>query len=385
MKDISFYFKPIVIAEQEGTNEQLSNVVDRHTEHHFPELNQKGIALIYVPEFRTSEIVPETNTPLYLEQFYKLFKGVHWDFKLYDLGTIHPGNSIDDTFHALANAIETLVQQKIVPIVIGGSQDLTFANYQAYEKLEQLVNICTVDSKLDLGDIESPLCNRFWLNKLITHKPCFLFNVSNLGAQSHYIAPSEIELFDQLYFDILRFGQISNNLTLCEPILRNSDMVSFDLNCIRASEISGKHYQSPNGFSAQEICRIARYTGISDKVTSIGIYNYFSDGLAQAGHELLAQIIWYMIEGYANRKGDFPIGSKNNYTKYRVSMDGEHQELIFLKSEKSSRWWMEVPYPSIKGQKYERHHLVPCTYTEYEEAMKGNIPDLWWRTFLKLG
>jgi hypothetical protein len=45
---------------------------------------------------------------------------------------------------------------------------------------------------------------------------------------------------------------------------------------------------------------------------------------------------------------------------------------------------MEVPYPPQKGVQFERHHLVPCEATDYESAMKNELPDLWWKTYQKL-
>jgi hypothetical protein len=33
----------------------------------------------------------------------------------------------------------------------------------------------------------------------------------------------------------------------------------------------------PNGFFADQICQIGKYAGISDKLTSFGIFNYYPD------------------------------------------------------------------------------------------------------------
>ena len=44
---------------------------------------------------------------------------------------------------------------------------------------------------------------------------------------------------------------------------------------------------------------------------------------------------------------------------------------------------MQVPYPSGIS-KNERYHLVPCSYADYQAAVSGEMPDLWWRTYQKL-
>ena len=165
--------------------------------------------------------------------------------------------------------------------------------------------------------------------------------------------------------------------------MRNSDIVSVDITSIRASELQNNNYTSPNGFFAHEMCRIMRYAGISDKLSSLGIFNYYSQNHSVTD-ELTAQLIWYFIEGYAQRKGDFPMGSKKTYTKFRVFMEELNEEIIFYKSDKSGRWWIEVPYPGRKEKKYIRHQMVPCSFDTYKEAMKGEIPDLWWKTYQKL-
>lgn len=385
MKDISIFFQPIQDVQSSYTKESLGEVIEQHTEKWFPEIEKSSIALIYVPEYRKTDYSSSDTLETFRAQLYNLFIGSNWTRPIYDLGTILPGNQIEDTYHAVSQVSKELIQRQCIPLIIGGGQDLTFSLYKAYETLEQLVNLTTIDSKLDLGGTEEDLTNDKWLSKIILHKPCFLFNYSNLGAQSHYISNQELALFEKLYFDVTRLGVLNENITVAEPVLRNTDLLSFDLSSIRSSDFAGEHYTSPNGLFGNEACRLMRYAGISDKLSSFGIFNYYPNNISTSSIELLAQLIWYFIDGYNSRKGDFPIGSKKTYTKYRVFLEELNEEIIFSKSDKSGRWWMEVPYPSSKGVKYERHHLVPCTYEEYQEAMKGEIPNLWWQTFQKLG
>lgn len=385
MKDISIFFQPILNVSSSFTPESLGEFIEKHTDAGFPTIEKSSIALFYVPEYRNSNYSSTTASDNFREKLYDLFLGANWKNPIYDLGTILPGNSIEDTYHAVSQVSKELIKQKCIPVIIGGSQDLTYALYKAYEQLEQLINLTTIDSKLDLGEIEEGIHYNKWLSQIILHKPCYLFNYSNLGAQSHYISNNELALFEKLYFDVSRLGMLNENITLAEPVLRNTDILSFDLASLRASDFPGESYSSPNGFFGNEACRITRYAGISDKISSIGFFNYYPQKISETSNELLAQLIWYFIDGYQSRKGDFPIGSKKTYTKYRVFLEELNEEIIFSKSDKSGRWWMEVPYPSSKGVKYERHHLVPCTYEEYQEAMKGEIPNLWWKTYQKLG
>ena len=386
MIDISIYFSPVEIEpnNNEGT---IGSLIKIYTEDNFPELNTNGIALLYVPEFRNDvKEFKNTFNDNFRKYFYDLYVGSTWSHQIYDCGTILPGKEIEDTYFALSQVVAELIKENIIPIIIGGTQDLTYSVYKGYEKLEQMINICSVDHKLDLGNPDDDKISKDgYMSKILTHRPCYLFNHSNIGCQAPFVNKNEIDLFEKLYFDICRLGEFNSDFKKAEPHLRNADILTLDLQSIRSSDFRGKHYDSPNGFYAEQICQITKYAGISDKLTSFGIFNLYPEGNTESSDHLIAQIIWYFIDGVSQRKGDFPIGSKKDYTKFLVNLEDFKEEIIFYKSDKSDRWWMEVPYPPQKESIYERHHLVPCDYQDYEKAMKNEVPNLWWKTYQKLG
>ena len=166
-------------------------------------------------------------------------------------------------------------------------------------------------------------------------------------------------------------------------VIRNADIFTFDISAIRQSDAPGNAYASPNGFFGDEACQVARYAGMSDKLSSAGFYEVNpSRDNGQTAH-LTAQMIWYFIDGYYNRKKDMPVSNKSGFIKYNVALKQGEQELVFYKSKKSERWWMDVPYPSEKAR-YHRHHLVPCSYKDYETACSDEMPERWWQAFQKL-
>ena len=387
MKDISIYFSPVSL-EGEFSEFTIGGTIVRHSEGNFPEIEKGGVALIYVPEFRGDKNFSSQQSSAsdaFRSSFYELFRGIDWTMPVYDLGDILPGNELNDTYFAVGQVVAELVKKKVVPVLVGGSQDLTLALYKGYEKLEQTINLCCVDHKLDLGDPDSETNSDGFISQLLLQRPCYLFNHANIGLQAPFASKAEFELFEKLYFDICRLGEFNADFRKAEPHLRNSDILSIDFKSIRASELLNVNYTSPNGFYADQICQISKYAGISDKLTSFGVFNFIPEKKPGAASALLAQIIWYFIDGFAQRKGDFPVGSKKDYLKFTVHLDDFKDEVIFYKSNKSERWWMEVPYPPQSGSKYERHHLVPCDMQDYEQAMKNEIPNLWWKTYQKLG
>ena len=387
--DISVFLEPLDPERFDNYGDQkttFGNVITKNINaEKFPDTEGYHIAIIGVGEDRGSVHNDGAGRApdIIREKLYNL-KISENPYRIIDLGNLKLGKTLKDTYAAVSSILVELLKEKILPIILGGSQDLTFAQYTAYEKLEETVNIVSVDSSFDLGSTDQPLNANSYLGKIVLHEPNFLFNFSNIGYQTYFVGHEQIELMNRLYFDAYRLGQVRNDIEEVEPIVRNADIMSFDITAIRQSDAPGNGNASPNGFYGEEACRIVRYAGMSDKLTSFGIYeiNPLFDNHDQTSH-LAAQMIWYLIDGYYNRKKDVPLKNKTGFTRYNVSMKKSEQEIIFYKSTRSERWWMEVPYHSNKV-KYERHHLVPCSYKDYETAVREEMPERWWQAFQKI-
>ena len=364
-------------AQSLGRNIQVHSI-----QNGFPELGSVQIAIFGVQEDRGAidNISCGENLFEIRKHLYQLFPG-NWHTKIADLGNIVKGNTVEDTYFAVSSLTSYLIKNKIIPIIIGGSQDITYANYRGYDNLEQTVNLVSVDSKFDIESTEEGLNSRSYLSKIVMDKPNNLFNFSNIGYQTYYNSQEELDLLDSLFFDAYRLGEVKD-VTIVEPIMRDADIVSIDIGSIRQSDAPANNNSSPNGFYGEEICAISRYAGISDKVTSFGIYEYNSkfDVNNQSAH-LIAQMIWYFIEGVNFRAKDYPFCSKENYQKFIVLVEND-DPIHFYKSDKSGRWWMEINI--ITNNKYKRHALLPCTYQDYLEAIEQKIPERWYKALRKL-
>ncbi len=390
--DIAEYFVPVetqkFIIPEKSHPLLLGNIINSYLPHKpFPSLEDTDIAIIGVKEDRNAQDNQGCAfAPDYVRKYlYNLFQGPS-KIRLADMGNIKQGETTEDTYFAVKTVVAELLEKKIVPVIIGGSQDLTYANYRAYESLGQIINIVSVDAAFDLGLNEDKISNHNFLNKILTHQPNFLFNYTNIGYQTYFVDQDAIELMNKLYFDIYRLGLVRKNIEEVEPIVRNADLLSFDMSSIRQSDAPGNANASPNGFYGEEACQITRYAGLSDKVSSIGFYelNPAFDNGEQSAH-LVAQMIWYFMEGFYSRKNDFPDRKRKDsgsYVKYVVSMEEFKNEIIFYKSKVSDRWWMEVPCQGLQS-KYERQFLVPCSYKEYQDACNEQLPEKWWQVYQK--
>lgn len=312
--------------------------------------------------------------------FYSLFPG-SWHTNIADLGDICKGESVEDTYFALKTTIAILIKKNIIPIIIGGTQDLTYANYRAYDSVMPMVNIVNVDSKFNLGDSTKPIKNDSFVGKIILDQPYNLFNYATIGYQTYFNSQEEKDLMDNLYFESYRLGSISKDITIVEPVMRDANIVSLDLSSVKASEVDFNQKQSPNGFDGKEICAIARYAGISNKVSSFGIYEYKPSKNDDVTCMLISQMLWYFIEGVNFRVKDDNFSDEKTYQKFITLTDS--QELVFFKSNKTGRWWIEIPFLSDINNKLKRHTLLPCMHQDYLDACNDKIPERWYKAFQK--
>ena len=343
-----------------------------------PELDDVQIALLGVLENRNdiNYIGEEFTLNEVRKSFYSLYPG-NWNLNIADLGDINKGETVQDTYFALKTAVSILIQKKIIPIIIGGTQDLTYANYRAYDTYATMVNIVNVDGQFDLGDSSRPIKNNSFVGTIIVEKPYNLFNYSTVGYQTYFNSQEEIDLMDKLFFEAYRLGNITNNISLVEPVMRDANIVTMDMSSVKSSEVSTKQQFSPNGFTGKEICAISRYAGISNKVSSFGIYEYKPSKDDDATSMLIAQIMWYFIEGYSCRIDDEDFTLDKDYQKFTVLVDD--QELIFFKSRKTGRWWIEIPFLLNVDNKLKKHTLLPCMHQDYKDACDNKIPERWYK------
>ncbi|TBX69597.1 arginase [Flavobacterium silvisoli] len=356
------------------SSQHLGSKVAFHTDKEFPDTDQIKVAVVGVLENRgDSKAFEEVDLMAIRKELYSLFPG-NWQSSIADLGDILPGNSLEDTFFALQKVASKLIRKGIIPIVLGGTQDLTYALYRGYDHLEQMVNLVTIDSKFDFGKQEQGISSDSYLSKIILDEPNNLFNYCNVGYQTYYNSQEEIDLIEKLYFDAYRLGEISNNIELAEPVFRDADIVSIDLNSVKSSYSGNFITFTPNGFDGKEICSLSRYAGISDKVSSLGIFNHNNK---KEEAVLIAQIIWYFIEGVNYRSNEYPFGTREHYLKYIVPL--ENEELVFYKSNKTDRWWIEINIFSGQHNKLKKNTLLPCSHEEYLSACNQEIPERWWK------
>jgi hypothetical protein len=301
-----------------------------------------------------------------------------------------PNSTLADAGHFIGNseelpeAVRELRSLGFVPLVLSPYQSSTYLVYDSFCLSEETVNLLSVDDAPDLGELTELVGEKNWLTHLISHTPNFLFNYSLLAYQQYLSNPEALKILENFHFDLIRLGEVRDRIKHTEPFFRNADLVSFDLGAVRSSDTGHLELPSPNGLYAEEACRLMRYAGHGGKLKCIVLSGFSGIGLNSTSAALMAQLIWHITDGFESRIDDGQIGKEADFLTYTIGATNESEELVFFKSARSGRWWMKVPSFAKSHGRSNRHHVVPCNYEDYEQALSGELPDTWWRTHQKL-
>lgn len=316
------------------------------------------------------------------QKLYNLKRG-NGAHAIIDLGNLNPGVDLQETIGRLKEVCEYLIREDILPVIIGGPHNMDYAQFKAYEGLEKLITVLNVDAFLDMEESDDPTHNH--IHEMLVHEPNYLFHYSHLAYQTYLIEKSSIDVLERLYFETYRIGHLREMNQDIEPIIREADMLTFDISAIRSSDAPGSKNAQPFGLTGEEACQICWYAGLNEKLTSAGFYEYNPelDDNKQKTASVVATMIWYFLEGVNNRKGETPKQTEN-YIKYVVEMHGQPASIVFYKSMVSEKWWMEIPLQDKNKNTFGRNSLVPCSYSDYETATKGEVPNRYVNTLARL-
>jgi len=149
--------------------------------------------------------------------------------KIVDLGNIKAGTTYQDTLVAVAETIKDAFKNNLKIIILGGDISFTLAQYQAYQIFENEIQLTQISSNIDIEDNQEDNYKRYIYDILKTD---YLKRYNLVGYQSYFIKKSIQEIIHNYQFDALRVGKIRQNIFEAEPLIREADLVSFDINAI---------------------------------------------------------------------------------------------------------------------------------------------------------
>ncbi len=368
--NIGDFLEPVNLAEL--TNDeiykdgQIGRTVNIYDES-FPDIDDADFVIIGCGEQRGSGFhkglsdAPNTIR----KHFYSLYLW-HFDLKIADIGNIKHGSSLTDSYAGLRTVIHELINANKTVIILGGSHDLALAQYYAHGDNKKPIEVSNIDALIDLN-IDSIYRNDNFLMEMLTGEPNFIRHYNHIAFQSFYVHPRMLETMDKLRFDCYRVGSVKESIDEMEPVIRNSQMLTFDISAIANAYAPANHI-SPNGLNGEDACMLFRYAGMSSNMNTIGIYNYHPElDKNELTAKQISQMLWYLLDGRSRGVKEASMDEKELFNEYHLAF--AEVETMFIQSKKTGRWWMQLP----------DKRFIACSYKDYQIASSNEIPERWIR------
>ncbi|MFY7964029.1 MAG: formimidoylglutamase [Chitinophagaceae bacterium] len=364
------FLEPINLAYLSDDEGYRDTQLGRHiaiNEDEFPNLETADMVIIGCGEMRGQGVEYDnaTSPDAIRKEFYKLF---HWhnNVNVADIGNVKRGASLQDTYAALQSIVTELLEQNKKVVILGGSHDITLAQYNAYSSLEKIVEAACVDAAIDLN-MDSRLMSDNFLMDMLTGEPNFIKHYTHIGFQSYLVHPQMLETIDKLRFDCYRVGKVRENIEEMEPAIRSANLFSFDISAIQNANAPANRL-TPNGFNGEEACKLMQYAGMSDAVSSVGIYGFYPEqDLHNLTAKQISQMLWYYMDGIYRSKFEASLADREYFNEFTLVL--ADFDTVFLQSKKTGRWWMKA----------HDGKFIPCSKMDYIIASNNDIPERWMR------
>lgn len=388
MTDLNLFFDPVCldkpdIASFAGSSGFPHNITINTGNKPIDDLSGFSIAIMGVPDDRSSANTGCAEAPDTIRKNLYSFSRLPGKMKITDLGNFKPGQSFEDTLAGLKEVLSLLLENNILPVVIGGTSALVPAIDRSISSLRKPWSLVSVDSRLDFTPERKDGDSLNWMNDIIYRSGSRLSHLDAIGFQTYLADQQVVNRFNRRHYDLRRIGEVRAAIHETEPLFRDASVAVFDIGSVRQSDAPGTILPSANGFYGEEICLLARYAGLSDNLKVFGIFevNPSLDNRGQTSH-LAAQMIWFFMEGFSQKQYELPYISdqhNNRFTRYHVTLSDLEGEAVFIKSVITERWWVEIHDPGGEP------HYLACSYEDYLMANKDQVPGRWTKALLRYG
>ena len=370
MQDLQDFLTPISfseINEDEGyVDGQLGAHIMTQQDEDF-DITAADIIIVGVKETRGNGTFEKENNAadIIRKQLYRLHYW-HTDIKMADIGNIEIGAGITDSYAAIRTVLEEIYSYNKTVVIIGGSHDVTLAQYHSYKNINKMLEATCVDAEINLrGESNVPAEN--FLLEMFTGEPNILQHYNHVAFQSYFVHPRMLQTIDKLRFDCYRLGNVQHEIEEMEPVFRNSNMVSFDISAIKYSDAPANK-NCPNGLTGVEACTLTRFAGMSDKLNSFGVYGYIpKNDTNEITARQIAQMLWYFIDCRHKMAQESALDQRQHFNEFHVVF--AEVDTLFLQSKITGRWWMQMPDTSF----------LACSHKDYLTAGKNEFPERWLR------
>ena len=324
------------------------------------EVQENGVVLIFCSDERGSGGNAEMKDFSRLRKEFYTLSSFDFEVSICDLGDLMSGKTQADTRYVLEEILTFCYNKNAVPVVIGGSVDLSYALFSALNFHQKGINYAHISNVASLSNEGEEISESNYLHKILTKKEASLRNFHLLGYQRHLNEIALLKLMKEVDFDVLRLADMMNTTERAEPFFRRADMVT--LNCDAVESFSEAFSTNPqvNGLNRREICAYMKEIGLSENLKTVGVFNFNADSKNLLNHQLMAQMLWYLIEGI-NIQRTHP--KERSYDTFVVLID--NRDFSFKRDTFSGLWYF------AKGKDVKK--WIPCSREDYENAKRGEL------------
>ena len=324
------------------------------------DLPENGIALLFVSDYRGAERGGEMLdfTPIRRE-LYQL-SGLDFELPVHDFGDLVTGKTPQDTSYVLQEVLSACHYKNTIPVIVGGSNDLSFSLFSALNFHQKNINYTQISNLVSLSTEGEEITEKNFLSKIFSSKNFSIQNYHHLGYQKHLNEIDSIKLIKEVEFDVIRLAEMMNSTVKTEPFLRNANLVT--VNCDAVESFSQPFSINPqvNGLNRREICAYMKEIGLSENLKSVGVFNMIAESGNILNEQLLAQMIWYLIEGINIQKSH---PKEREYETFWVLIDDE--EYAFKRDSFTGLWYF--------GSDEKVENCLPVSAEDYEMAKRGQL------------
>ncbi len=322
------------------------------------DIKEAGIAMVWVSDYRGAEgdFVMKKFEEV-RENFYRLSAN-DFDIPIYDFGRLISGKTLEDTSYILQEILLFCHEQNIIPIVIGGGNGLSYDLYASLNEMQKNINYTHISSCISFSSEEKGINDGNYLTRIFSNKSFSVGRFSLLGYQRHLNNNALFDVMRDMQFDVVRLAEMMGKIDKVEPFLREADLVTVNCDVVESFAAPFSINPQVNGLNRREICACMKEVGMSENLKSVGIFNYNFDTKNLLNHQLLAQMLWYLIEGI-NIQKKHP--KQHKFETYSLMIESE--VFVFRRDVFRNLWY----FGGVEGT----DEWLPCTFEDYNDAKRG--------------
>lgn len=322
------------------------------------EITENSIVLLFVSDFRGAGGEAEVHTFNSVRKYFYRLSGLDFEIPVADLGNLISGKTLQDSHYVIQEVVSACLYKNAIPVIIGGSNDFAFSLFSALNFHQKNNNYTQISNVVSLSNEGETISEKNFLNRLFSSKNFSIKNFHLLGYQKHLNETDSVKLIKEVEFDILRLSDMMGSTERTEPFFRRADLVTVNCDAVESFSDAFSIHPQVNGLNRREICAYMKEIGLSEKLKSVGIFNYNIESENPLNHQLLAQMLWYLAEGINIQKSH---PKERNYETFYVMVDDK--DYVFQRDTFTNLWYF--------GDDENIENCIPCSKEDYENAKRG--------------